>query len=144
VIEVKTGGEAFLDKRTSAGTYDILELGWTGMVDSDITSIVAGRAGDATRPSQPRVDRALDNLGAAWDPAERAKQAPELAAALAESWPIAGIVADAPQGLVHKRVQNVKVWDGWIDLAQLRFESSGSAGPRSDAERREEAIDKAP
>ena len=45
----------------------------------------------------------------------------ELAAALAESWPIAGIVADAPQGLVHRRVENVNVWDGWIDLSQLRF-----------------------
>jgi ABC-type transport system substrate-binding protein len=135
VIEVKTGGEAFLDKRTSGGTYDILELAWSGMVDSDITPIVAGRVGgagseaNAARPSQPRVDRALDNLGAAWDPADRAKQAPELAAALAESWPIAGIVADAPQGLVHKRVQNVKVWDGWLDLAPLRFDEPNGKRP---------------
>jgi peptide/nickel transport system substrate-binding protein len=120
VIEVKTGGETFLDKRTSGGTYDILEMSWTGMVDSDITALVGATTG--ARPAQPRVDRALDAMGAAWDPAERAKQAPELAAALAESWPIAGIVADAPQGLVHKRVKNVKVWDGWIDLAQLQFD----------------------
>jgi hypothetical protein len=62
-------------------------------------------------------------MGAAWDPNERAKLAPELAAALAESWPIAGLVAEAPQGLVHKRVMNVHVWDGWIDLAQLGFDA---------------------
>ena len=56
-----------------------------------------------------------------WDRAERSKLAPELAAALAESWPIAGIVTDAPQGLIHKRVQGVRIWDGWIDLSRLSF-----------------------
>ena len=120
VIEVRTGGESFLDKRTTGGTYDLLELQWGGMVDGDITSLVGGK--DPARPSQPRVDRALDAMGAAWDPAERAKTAPELAAGLAESWPIAGIVAEAPQGLIHKRVKNVHVWDGWIDLALLSFD----------------------
>ncbi|HEY0250318.1 MAG TPA: hypothetical protein VGC41_02285, partial [Kofleriaceae bacterium] len=74
-------------------------------------------------PAQPRVERALDTMGASWDPSERGKLAVELASALAESWPIAGIVADAPQGLVNKRVSNVHVWDGWIDLAQLTFVS---------------------
>ena len=67
----------------------------------------------------PRIGRALDAMGAAWDPSERAKVAPELGAALAETWPFAGIVADAPQGLVAKRLKNVRVWDGWIDLSQL-------------------------
>jgi ABC-type transport system substrate-binding protein len=119
VIDVKTGGDSFLDKRKSDGSWDIVELAWGGMVDADTTALVGGK--DSTRPSQPRVDRALDSMGAAWDPGERAKLAPELASGLAETWPIAGIVADAPQGLVHKRVTNVHVWDGWIDLAQLAF-----------------------
>ena len=60
-------------------------------------------------------------MAAAWDPAERTKLATDLAAAFDETWPIAGIVADAPKGLVHKRVQNVRVWDGWIDLSQLKL-----------------------
>ncbi|HET9987285.1 MAG TPA: hypothetical protein VFQ65_02175, partial [Kofleriaceae bacterium] len=102
---------------------DVIEQSWGGMVDGDITSLVAGR--DPARPAQPRVDRALDTMGAAWDPSERGKLAGELAAALAESWPLAGIVADAPQGLVHKRVANVHVWDGWIDLRQLSFADKG-------------------
>lgn len=119
IIEVRTGGDAFLDKRKSDGSWDLIEQSWGGMVDGDITSLVAGK--DPARPAQPRVDRALDTMGAAWDPSERAKLAGELAAALAEGWPIAGIVADAPQGLVHKRVGNVHVWDGWIDLRQLAF-----------------------
>jgi len=119
LIEVKTGGESWLDKRLGEGAWDIVEVAWTGRVDMDVTEILGGKS--PLRPVQPRVDRALDAMAAAWDPAERGKVARELAAALAESWPIAGIVADAPQGLIHRRLQNVKVWDGWIDLAQLRF-----------------------
>jgi peptide/nickel transport system substrate-binding protein len=119
VIEVKTGGESWLDKKLGEGAWDIVEVVWNGRVDMDITPLVAGK--DPARPVQPRVDRALDAMAAAWDPAERGKLAQELAAALAESWPIAGIVADAPQGLIHRRVQNVRVWNGWIDLGQLRF-----------------------
>jgi ABC-type transport system substrate-binding protein len=113
VIDVRTGGESWLEKRIAEGGYDIAELLWSGMVDSDPTPRV-GRA-------SPRIDRALDALAAAWDPAERARLAPELAAAFAETWPFAGIVADAPQGLVAKRLAGVRVWDGWIDLSQLSF-----------------------
>ncbi|MFT3691729.1 MAG: ABC transporter substrate-binding protein [Kofleriaceae bacterium] len=119
ILEVKTGGETFFEKRLSDGNWDVIEQSYGGMVDSDTTKLFGGK----DRPSQPRVDRALDAMGAAWDPAERAKLAPELAAALAETWPIAGIVAEAPQGLIHKRVGNVHVWDGWIDVAQLTFVS---------------------
>jgi peptide/nickel transport system substrate-binding protein len=120
VIEVRTGGESWLDKRLTDHSFDLLEVSWGGMVDMDPTSLVGGK--DPTRPIQPRVDRALDGLAASWDPAERAKLAPELAAALAESWPIAAIVADAPQGLVHRRVKGVRAWDGWLDLTQLSLD----------------------
>jgi ABC-type transport system substrate-binding protein len=129
IIEVKTGGEAFFDKRKSDGSWDLVEQQFGGMVDGDITDLVAGRS--PARPAQPRVDRTLDAMGAAWDPSERARLAPELAAGLSETWPIAGIVAEAPQGLVHKRVTNVHVWDGWIDLSQLGF--ADSAVPAGDA-----------
>jgi len=112
-IDVKTGGDAWLDKRLADGNYDLVELAWTGMVDSDPSARLAH--------ASPRIDRALDAMAAAWDPAERAKLAPELAAALAETWPLAGIVADAPHGLIAKRLGNVRVWDGWIDLSQLTF-----------------------
>ena len=118
VIEVKTGSEAFLEHRIADGTYDLVEMEWRGMADGDITSLVAGK--DPARPAQPAVDRVLDELAAAPDPAARAAIAPELAAALAASWPIAGIVADAPQGLIARRVTGVTVWEGWLDLAALR------------------------
>jgi peptide/nickel transport system substrate-binding protein len=113
VIDVKTGGEAWLAKRLADGNYDLAELVWTGMVDADPAMLVAH--------ASPRIDRALDALAAAWDPAARAKLAPELAAGLAETWPLAGIVADAPHGLIAKRLKGVRVWDGWIDLSQLSF-----------------------
>ena len=111
VIDVKTGSEAWLDKRLADGNYDLAELAWTGMVDGDPAALLAG--------GSPRIDRALDAMAAAWDPAERARVAPELAAALAEAWPLAGIVADAPHGLYAKRLRPVRPWDGWIDLSGL-------------------------
>jgi peptide/nickel transport system substrate-binding protein len=114
VIDVKTGGESWVEKHIDEGSYDIAELDWSGMVDMDLSRLLRG--------ASPRIDRALDTLAAAWDPSERAKAATELAGALDEAWPLAGIVADAPKGLVHKRVQNVRVWDGWIDLSQLRLD----------------------
>ena len=133
MIEVKTGGEAWLEKRIADGNFDLVEESWAGMVDSDLTPLLgplrltpskdAKEDTGPLRASSPRVERALDAMGAALDPAERAKLAGELAAALAEVWPLAGIVADAPQGLVHKRVKGVKVWDGWIELGALSFEA---------------------
>jgi peptide/nickel transport system substrate-binding protein len=121
IVEVKTGNAEWLARHLADGHYDLAELSWGGMVDGDVTALVGGR--DPARPSQPHVDRTLEAIAAAADPAARAKLAPELAAALAESWPIAGIVAEAPQGLVHRRVTGVKAWDGWIDLAQLALEA---------------------
>ncbi len=133
MIEVRTGSEAWLERRIAEGTYDLVEESWIGMTDSDMTPLLGATklvpskdAKEDTGPlraTSPRVERALDAMGAAWDPAERAKLAGELAAALAEVWPMAGIVADAPQGLVHKRVKGVRVFDGWIDLGALSFEA---------------------
>ena len=120
VIEVRTGNDAWIDKRIEEGTYDIAELVWTGMVDGDVAPRLGGK--NPQRASSPRIERVLEALAAAWDPAERTKLSGELAAALAETWPLAGIVADAPQGLVHRAVQGVRAWDGWLDLTQLRLD----------------------
>ncbi|HET9626170.1 MAG TPA: ABC transporter substrate-binding protein [Kofleriaceae bacterium] len=114
VIDVRTGGEAWLQKKLADGQYDLAELSWNGLADADPVALI-GHA-------SPRIDRGLDALAAAWDPAERAKLAPELAAGLAETWPLAGIVADAPHGLIAKRVKGVHVADGWIDFSQLSLE----------------------
>lgn len=120
VIEVKTGGESWVAKHVADGSYDLVEMQWSGMVDMDLTPLLGGK--EPQHASSPKIDRVLDAMGAAWDPAERGKLAVELASALAESWTLAGIVADAPQGLVHRRVRGIKVWDGWIDIAALGFD----------------------
>ena len=120
VIAVKTGGESWVDKHLAEGNYDVAELEWTGMTDMDVSQRLGSKHPHVA--SSPRIDQLLDAMGAAWDPAERTRLAAELADELAEVWPIAGIVADAPKGLVHKRVQNVRAWDGWIDVTQLRLE----------------------
>ena len=126
VIDVRTANEAGIEKRLAEGTYDIAELVWTGMVDGDVSARLGGTS--PQRATSPRIERVLDALAAAWDPAERTRLSGELAAALAETWPIAGIVADAPQGLVHRSVQGVRVWDGWIDLTQLRLDVDRAGG----------------
>jgi peptide/nickel transport system substrate-binding protein len=127
IIDVRTGNDAWLEKRLAEGTYDIAELVWTGMADGDVSARLGGKS--PHRATSPRIERALDALAAAWDPAERTRLSGELAAALAEAWPIAGIVADAPQGLVHRSVQGVRVWDGWIDLAALRLDPARPSAP---------------
>jgi ABC-type transport system substrate-binding protein len=119
-IEVRTGNEAWLAKRIDDGNYDIVELVRTGMVDTDLGQRMFGK--NSRLAGSPRIDRAFDAMAATWDPAERMKLASELAGALDETWPFAGIVADAPQGLVHRRVKGLRVWDGWIDFTQLSFE----------------------
>jgi len=119
VIEIKTGGEQWIEKHLAEGSFDLAERVFTGMVDSDVTPLLGGK--HPQHAPSPRIDRALDAMAAAWDPAERAKLAVELAAALAETWSLAGIVADAPQGLVHKRVSGVRAWDGWLDVTALSF-----------------------
>lgn len=120
MIEVRTGGEAWLDKRIAEGSYDLVEQIWSGMVDSNFAARIAR---DPQRASSPKIDRVLEAMAATWDPAERTRLSAELAAGLAETWPIAGIVADAPRGLIHRRVQGVRVWDGWIDFTQLKFDA---------------------
>src|SRR6185503_11238463 len=97
VIELKSGGDSWLAKRIEEGKYDLAEVQWTGMVDMDARARFGGLS--------PRIDHVLDGMAVVWDPAERAKQAPDLAAGLAETWPIAGMITDAPQGLVHRRVK---------------------------------------
>ncbi len=121
-LDVRAGTVAVLENRLRDGSFHLAFLEWTGAVDSDLTALV-GTGGDVNygRFSSRRVDRALAELRAVWEPASRAPLMGELSAALADEVPVAGLVAGAPQGLVHRRVQGVVVWDGWIDLPALSF-----------------------
>ncbi len=122
-LDVRAGTKAVLENRLRDGLFHLGFLEWTGAVDSDLTPLVGtGGVLNFGRFSSRRVDRALADLRAVWEPASRAPLVGELAAALADEMPLAGLVAAAPQGLVHRRVNGVVVWDGWIDLRGLSLD----------------------
>lgn len=123
VVEVRTGSETAMAKWLAEGAYDLVEFDWSSISDSDIAEIVP--RSDSSGSAQPRVASALEAMRATWDSEARTKLTSELAAALAETWPIAGLVAEAPQGLIHKRVANMRVCNGWINLSELTFDSGG-------------------
>ena len=119
-VETRAGSEAVVMNRVRAGDFGIVVLEAALPVDTDLSPLVGtGGAMAYGHCGNRRIDAALAALEAVWEPAARVGLIGELSAALTESWPIAGIVAPAPQGLVHRRVQGVVVWDGWIDLRRL-------------------------
>ena len=119
-LDVRAGTEAVLRNRLRDGDFNLAFLEWAGAVDSDLAPLVeTGGSDNLGGFSSRRVDKALAALRAVWEPASRAPLMGELAGALADELPLAGIVAVAPQGLVHRRVQGVVPWDGWLDLRAL-------------------------
>jgi hypothetical protein len=73
------------------------------------------------------VDRLLGELRAAQTPAERAERLPALAARLAQTWPFVPLVRPEPVGLVHRRVRNVIVHGGWLQLRHLALAEESPA-----------------
>ena len=119
-LDVRAGTEAVLRNRIRDGHFNLAFLEWSGAVDTDLSPLVGtGGAQNFGRFSSKQVDRALAALEQVWEPASRGPLMGELAAALAEDMPLSGIVAAAPQGLVHRRVEGIVAWDGWFDLTAL-------------------------
>lgn len=122
-IEQRAGTEAVLEKRLAEGEFQLAMAEWRGMVDSDLHDLLGtGGARNYGRYSSPAMERVLAALAAAWGPQERAALAPSLVEVLEAEVPLAGIVALTPQGLVHRRLAGVRVWDGWFDLRPLVFQ----------------------
>jgi ABC-type transport system substrate-binding protein len=121
-VDVRAGSEAVLMNRLRAGEFDAAFVEWSGAADLDMSPWLAtGKPDNLARIASRRLDQALAALDEVWDPAERTTLGREVAAAFAEAMPWAPIVAAAPQGLVHRRIRGVTVWDGWIDLSRLSF-----------------------
>jgi peptide/nickel transport system substrate-binding protein len=119
-LEVRAGTEAVLRLRLRDHQFNLAFLEWSGAVDSDLTPLVGTGGEDNLGDfSSRRVDHALAALRGVWEPASRAPLMGELAAALADELPLTGIVALAPQGLIHRRVVGAVPWDGWLDVAAL-------------------------
>jgi peptide/nickel transport system substrate-binding protein len=119
-LDVRAGSEAVVMNRLRAGDFDVAFLELAQPVDTDLSALLGtGGALNLGKCGTPRIDAALRALDETWEPASRVPLAGELAAAVAEAAPIAALVAPAPQGLIHRRVKGVVVWDGWIDLRKL-------------------------
>src|SRR5690606_4301055 len=109
-----------LANRLRAGDFDLAFVHWQSAVDQDLAPLLeSGGALNFGRFSHPRVDALLAGLRNVWEPAMRAPRVAELGQALAETWPMAPIVAPDPYGLIHRRVQGAVVWDGWLVLRAL-------------------------
>lgn len=119
-VDQRAGAAAVLRNRLDAGDFDIAFVRWRSAVDHDLSPLLeTGGALDFGRFSHPRVDAALAALRAVWEPPGRAPLMRDLAQAIAETWPLAPIVAPDPYGLIHRRVRGVVVWNGWISLRDL-------------------------
>jgi peptide/nickel transport system substrate-binding protein len=123
LLDIRTGSEAVVMNRLRSGDFDLGVIESTGAVDGDLSPLLeTGGAWNVGRCSSRRIDAALAELRGLWEPGSRVPAMGELAAAVAESWPIAAVVAPEPQGLVHRRVRGVTVWDGWLDLRALSID----------------------
>ncbi len=128
--ERRVGPPAVLKNRLRDGDFDLAFIAWDASVDQDLSPLLqAGGELNPGRFSNPRVDALLTSLRSVWEPASRVPRMAELAQVLAETWPLAPIVAADPYGLIHRRVRGVVVWNGWISLRALSL----SPGPESDA-----------
>lgn len=123
VVEQRAGSEAVLRNRLTAGDFDLALMEWRGSVDQDLAPLLE-TAGDRNfgRFSGHALDEVFGLLRGAWEPSARAPLMGNLARAIAESWPMAPIIAPDPYGLMHRRVRGVVVWNGWISLRSLWLE----------------------
>ena len=134
MVDKRSGPSAVLSNRLRGGDFDLAFVLWRSAVDQDLAPLLeTGGALNLGRFSHPRVDGVLASLRNAWEPAMRAPRMAELAQILAESWPIAPIVAPDPYGLIHRRVQGAVVWDGWIVLRALSLAGEPEEGSEGGA-----------
>lgn len=131
LVEQRTGSAAVLMNRLRSGEFDLAFLDWRSSVDVDLSPLFeTGGARNYGRFSDKRVDRALSELRAAGEPSSRAPLTGAFARLIAETWPIAPVVAPEPYGLLHRRVRGAVVWDGWLSLRDLSFVDEQSNGVR--------------
>lgn len=123
VLDVRVGPAAVLENRLRAHSFDLAFVEWSGDADRDLAPLL-GTGGwlNFGRFSDSGVDALLTRLGRAWEPATRAPLSSELAARIAELWPIVPLTAPEPYGLVSRRVRGVAVWDGWLSIRSLSLE----------------------
>ena len=125
-VDQRVGSAAVLKNRLRTGDFDLAFIDWRTSVDVDLSPLFdTGAAHNHGRFSDRRVERALSGLRAAGEPSSRAPLMGAFARLIAETWPIAPIVAPDPYGLLHRRVRGAVVWNGWISLRSISLDAPG-------------------
>lgn len=121
-VDLRKGPREFLETRLRSHDFQLALIRWQGHVDQDLWPMLHSKGRlNYGKFSDPEIDKLLDGLRAVWDPSSRAPLMRKLSRAIAEKHPFAALRADDPHGLIHRRVQGVIVWDGWIPLRRLSF-----------------------
>lgn len=124
VLDLRVGTTAVLDNRLRDGKFDAAFVEWRADPGDDLMPVYGtGGARNFGGFSDHRADAILGRLRASWDPAVRWSAMRELGALLAETCPVAPLVAPDPHGLISARVQGASVWGGWLSLRDVRLVS---------------------
>ncbi|HWM87803.1 MAG TPA: ABC transporter substrate-binding protein [Kofleriaceae bacterium] len=117
VLDLRVGSTAVLDNRLRSGKFDVAFVEWRALPGEELTSVYGtGGARNFGGFSDPRVDEALAALRLAWEPAARWSGMRQLGRLLAETCPVAPLVAPDPHGLISRRVRGAAVRGGWLSL----------------------------
>jgi hypothetical protein len=120
LIDRRVGSEAVLHNRLRDGAFDLAFLNWSGPADRDLGVVLEARGErNYGRFQSSQVDALLLRIRQAADAKSRAPLLAELGQQLREAQPLVGLSAPDPRGLVHKRVQGLKVSNGWFFLGDL-------------------------
>jgi peptide/nickel transport system substrate-binding protein len=119
-VELRAGDPAVLVGRLKEGAFDLATLDWRARPDENLAPLLGtGGARNFGRYSSKAMDAALAEAQAAWQPGARLVALAHVAQVLGSDWPIIGLYAPAPVGLVHRRVRGLAVHDGWFSLAAV-------------------------
>jgi peptide/nickel transport system substrate-binding protein len=122
VLDARIGTTAVLDNRLRHGKFDIAFVEWRGLAGENLTPVFGtGGALNFGGFSDARVDEALAALRLAWDPVARWSGMRRLGALLAETCPVAPLVAIDPRGLISSRVRGAEVHGGWLTLRNAQL-----------------------
>ena len=122
LTETRAGSPAVIGNRLTTGNFEIAFAEWKGDVDRDLSEFVGvGGSFNFGRFVHRDVESLLAQIATRWTPAERAPLVAELGRLLAETVPVVALTAPDPYGLVHRRVEGLTPWNGWIRLRDLRL-----------------------
>ncbi len=126
VLDIRVGNIPVLRNRLHSAEFDLAFVNWEGDVDRDL-SLILGSHGKQNygRFHDVDVDAYFSKIWRARQPVDRIKLVSSLATLLQQRMPIVALPSPSTYGLVHKRVQGLRVWNGWFMVRELSFVEEG-------------------